>query len=205
MNVLVPSRWFLLVLFLVFVFCLSVVAQRAMARDRVNSGKPWCRHFSSVYEDYDDEHHQPSRRNDNDCCTDHPKIREIQQHLLSVFHGYDDITRKINNHITLQAHNKSFTIDKKHIHLCLYDPNGNYYPDDMLLYVAIHELAHVFCSEIGHTPKFYEIFNELLAVAQTQGRYSSDFHPISDYCQHNHDHIKICKKLQIQENDDLFK
>ena len=43
---------------------------------------------------------------------------------------------------TFNAANESFTEDKKHIFICMKDTNGNYYPYNMLIYVAIHELAH---------------------------------------------------------------
>ena len=51
------------------------------------------------------------------------------------------------------------------MHLCVKDENNNYYSDNMLMYVALHELAHVLCDEIGHTPKFWAIFDQLLDKA----------------------------------------
>ena len=53
------------------------------------------------------------------------------------------------------------------------------------MYVAIHELAHVLCDEIGHTEKFYEIFNNLLDKAENLNIYDSDIPIISNYCGHN--------------------
>ena len=39
---------------------------------------------------------------------------------------------------------------KQKVYLCLKDENNEYYNDNMLIYVALHELAHVLCDEIGH-------------------------------------------------------
>lgn len=79
---------------------------------------------------------------------------------------------------------KSYTINKKKIYLCLRDENGDYYHDNMLTFVAIHELAHVLCDEIGHTPKFEKIFNELLDQASSLGLYDPSIAPTSNYCEY---------------------
>jgi len=80
---------------------------------------------------------------------------------------------------------KSYTINKKKIYLCLKDKNQNYYEFNMLLYVSIHELAHVLCDEIGHTPKFDRIFHELLQRAIRLGIYDPEIPILSDYCGHH--------------------
>ena len=76
----------------------------------------------------------------------------------------------------------SFTINKSRVNLCLKDKEGNYYDDNMLMYVALHELAHVMCDEIGHTDKFHEIFDKLLEKAAAYGIYDPSIPPISNYC-----------------------
>lgn len=81
--------------------------------------------------------------------------------------------------------NKSYTINKHRVYLCLRDDNQEYYPMNMLMYVAIHELAHVLCDEIGHTPKFHSIFNELLLRATEIGIYDPDIPIIQNYCGYN--------------------
>ncbi|NDE13739.1 hypothetical protein EBZ80_02295 [bacterium] len=79
---------------------------------------------------------------------------------------------------------KSYTINKKRIYLCLKDKNEEYYDQNMLLYVAIHELAHVLCDEIGHTAKFNRIFQEQLQRAVELGIYDPDKPIVRDYCGH---------------------
>ena len=43
---------------------------------------------------------------------------------------------------------------------------GKYYTDNTLIYVILHEVAHVLCDEIGHTEKFQNIHQELIDKAQ---------------------------------------
>jgi hypothetical protein len=88
----------------------------------------------------------------------------------------------------LYKSDKSYTINKKKIYLCLKDENGNYYPMNMLLYVMIHEFAHYLNKEdIGHTPKFHEIFEGLLDKAHEMGIYNASIPPIQNYCMHGKD------------------
>lgn len=79
---------------------------------------------------------------------------------------------------------KSYTINKKKIYLCLRDEHRQYYDFNMLIYVAIHEISHVLCDEIGHTPKFYDIFKELLGKAEKMQIYDSKKPIIRNYCGH---------------------
>ena len=55
----------------------------------------------------------------------------------------------------------------------------------MLIYVALHELAHVLCDEVGHTEKWKKIFEDLLLEAETKAVYDSNVPPILDYCTYN--------------------
>jgi hypothetical protein len=86
--------------------------------------------------------------------------------------------------ITILEDNRSYTINKKKIYMCLRDENGEYYDDNMLLFVAIHELAHVLCDEIGHTDKFQSIFQDLLQQAIAIGIYNPDIEPVYNYCEY---------------------
>lgn len=86
--------------------------------------------------------------------------------------------------VSLSGSNKSFTINKEHIFICTKDEKGQYYSDNMLVYVLLHELAHVQCDEIGHTAKFTRIFKELLDRAENAGLYNSKIEPIKNYCEY---------------------
>lgn len=88
------------------------------------------------------------------------------------------------DHVILLEDTKSYTINKKKVYLCLKDENGEYYDENMLMFVAIHELAHVICDEIGHTDKFQSIFQELLNKASDLQIYDPNVAPIQNYCEY---------------------
>lgn len=79
---------------------------------------------------------------------------------------------------------KSYTINKQKVYICVKDKNGRYYPRNHLVYVMCHELAHVICPEFNHTPKFRQIFQELLTKAEHHGLYDSRIPPLKNYCGH---------------------
>jgi hypothetical protein len=111
-----------------------------------------------------------------------PKIDEIKKNLQHVYHSYTRDNKNIDDIISIQPSNKSYTINKSKMYLCLKDKNGNYYNTNMLMYVALHELAHVLCDEIGHTDKFHNIFNNLLDIANSLGYYSYSIPITMNYC-----------------------
>ena len=113
-----------------------------------------------------------------------PILPEVHRRLLKV---HDQA-----KHIKVYRGNKSYTLNKKKVYLCLYNEKNEYYHINMLMYVAIHELAHCICDEIGHTPKFFKIFHELLEIAEAEGVYDATIPPIDDYCAHDCDSNTGC-------------
>jgi hypothetical protein len=93
--------------------------------------------------------------------------------------------RNIMSEIKLLEGPKSFTINKKQIYLCLKDKKAgeeNYYDYNSLIFVTLHEIAHVLCNEVGHTEKFKRIFKELLEHASSLGLYDETKPFVKDYC-----------------------
>ena len=86
-----------------------------------------------------------------------PKVDDIKRRLLLVHKKAADLKYFTDK--------KSYTINKHKMHLCVKDEDGEYYDENMLIYVALHELGHVLCDEIGHTPKYWAIFDKLLEKA----------------------------------------
>lgn len=114
-----------------------------------------------------------------------PKVDELKRRLSLI----DEKAHKIH----FYTDKKSYTINKKKMHLCVKDENDNYYDDNMLIYVSLHELAHVLCDEIGHTPKFWAIFDQLLEKASkiidpvtNKPVYDPDGIINKDYCNSNY-------------------
>jgi hypothetical protein len=80
----------------------------------------------------------------------------------------------------------SMTINKgEKVILCLRQTNKQFVSKNVVMYVAIHELAHIMTfKEKGHPPKFWENFKLLLSEAIDLGIYTKvDFgSKPADYC-----------------------
>ncbi len=85
---------------------------------------------------------------------------------------------------TLQFYegDKSYTINKKDVHICMKDENGRYYDRNFLIFVILHEISHALCDEIGHTEKFGQIFDQVLKRAAVLGVYDPTKKKVENYC-----------------------
>lgn len=77
---------------------------------------------------------------------------------------------------------KSYTINKENVYICMRDERGEYYDRNFLVYVVLHEISHALCDEIGHTDKFLQIFNQVLARAAALGVYDPAARKVDNYC-----------------------
>ncbi len=105
-----------------------------------------------------------------------PLLEELQTQFAKLHPKFKNVN--------IRKGDKSYTINKKHVYICVKDDKGRYYNRNMLAYVTLHEYAHMLCDEIGHTPKFYRIFDQLLEKAARKGLYNPDIPPVEDYCGH---------------------
>lgn len=106
-----------------------------------------------------------------------PKTKEIHQKLIKVDHRAKNIS--------VVASNQSFTEDKSRTYLCLRDEEGNYYDDNMLMYVALHELAHVISKSVDPhhtTQEFNNNFKLLLKKAEDVGVFDPKLPLNYSYC-----------------------
>ena len=86
--------------------------------------------------------------------------------------------------LRLYKGDKSYTINKEKIFLNLKDPQGEYYPLNMLVYVTLHEISHLInTKDVGHTEEFHRIFDELLLKAAEQGSFNPSIPIIQEYAQ----------------------
>lgn len=92
----------------------------------------------------------------------------INNRLLKKRYNPDSITENI---LDKEA---AFTINKgEQISFCLKttDNKGRIYDINTLMYVAIHELAHIGCESVGHTPEFIKYFGFLIKESLNKGLY----------------------------------
>lgn len=122
---------------------------------------------------------------------DDPKLKEIVQTFKDFFKQENYWTeplqmlndRNIMNEITIYRGNKSYTINKEKVFICLKDEKGDYFNDNTIIYVLAHECAHAICPEIGHTELFHTIFEALLVKLAEAGTYNPSIPIRQDYCQ----------------------
>jgi hypothetical protein len=89
---------------------------------------------------------------------------------------------------TPDANHTSYSVNKgEAVHLCLRQRNGtdeSLVEENVMIFVALHELSHICTESIGHTPEFWNNFGWLLKEAENNGIYQyTDFsaHP-ANYC-----------------------
>jgi len=88
---------------------------------------------------------------------------------------------------TPDAEHTSYSVNKgESVHFCLRQRDGTeqLVDDNVMMFVAIHEMAHMITKSIGHEPEFWNNFGWLLREAESKGLYKpTDFksHPVL-YC-----------------------
>jgi predicted metal-dependent hydrolase len=87
---------------------------------------------------------------------------------------------------TPEAVHTSYTVDKEKVFMCLRQRNSQeeLVSENIVVFVALHEMSHVGTASIGHTPEFWNNFSWLLKQAEEIDIYKyTDFsaHPV-EYC-----------------------
>ena len=129
---------------------------------------------------------------ENLVLQDDPKLGQLKDKLKPLF-ARKDFTgvleplnkRDLLNEIGLYKGDKSYTINKSKTFMCLYDENGHYYNENILLYVLIHEYCHSINITIGHDENFNNIFDALLAEAIKMNIYNPSIPVPQNYCTYN--------------------
>lgn len=112
----------------------------------------------------------------------HPQLETIIYKVQPIFEQSKTFCGNLTmlNHrnplheIDVYPSTKSFTVNKNVVYLCLENTHGVPFDTNTLIYVFIHELAHVLCDEIGHTEKYKAIFNQLIKEATDLHIYDPD-------------------------------
>lgn len=119
---------------------------------------------------------------------DDPMIEELKKDLepLKKIEDYKGRSLKdVIDNIKIYRGDKSYTINKEKIFLCLKDENNNYYNKNILIYVLAHEMAHVLSDSIGHTQEFHDIFQDLLTKMSQLKIYNPSIPVDKNYCNYN--------------------
>ena len=102
--------------------------------------------------------------------------------IAKLYSNLAKIDNKAARKITIKKAGKSYTVNKKNVHLCVKDEEtGEYFNNNMLMYVLLHEIAHVLSKSVGHTKEFHRKFEELLKKAENLGYYDPKIPPVESY------------------------
>ena len=111
---------------------------------------------------------------------DKAQVKQMVQNFRSDPHRFIEATPD-------EEHTSS-TINKgESIHLCLRQrdgPDESLVNENVIMFVSLHELAHICTKSVGHGPDFWNNFGWLLKEAEAMGLYQyTNFsaHPVS-YC-----------------------
>lgn len=112
---------------------------------------------------------------DTTLTVEHPMLDQVRANFAKIHPQY--------GHIPLKEGSSAFTENKRIITLCLVDPESKvHYDINTIMYVALHELAHVISKKHGHGEEFKRNFNLLLKRAAQLGIYDPRKPIPTSYC-----------------------
>lgn len=113
-------------------------------------------------------------------------------HMMAKYPNNSDVKRLYKNFNpdsisegSIESGYTSYSVNKgEKIILCIRQKDNSFVSQNVLMYVAIHELAHLMTEEVGHTDMFWDNFKFLLEEAIGIGIYVKvDFNKAPrDYC-----------------------
>ena len=125
------------------------------------------------------------------------RMKKLYAHLSSTFPDKPQVKRLLQRfeanperllEATPDAEHTSYSVNKgESVHLCLRQRQGadeNLVNENVMVFVSLHEMAHMITDSVGHEPEFWNNFGWLLKQAETLGVYQyQDFkaHPVR-YC-----------------------
>jgi hypothetical protein len=96
--------------------------------------------------------------------------KKMSLYIKRIYNRFDGISFRESSAYSPYT---SYTVNKgDEMVLCIRSKKtGKIHNYNILMYVAIHELAHVGCTEIGHTPLFFKINKYMIKKAIKMGIY----------------------------------
>lgn len=112
------------------------------------------------------------------------KVKAFYNYLLATYPDKPQVVQLKKNfkpdasrilEATPDAEHTSYSVNKgESVHLCLRQRNGNdesLVQQNVMMFVALHEMAHMVTPTIGHGPDFWNNFGWLLKKAEEKGFY----------------------------------
>jgi hypothetical protein len=112
------------------------------------------------------------------------KYKDYKIYIENLYNNFNENTIIKENYN--ESNYTSYTVNKgEEMIFCIKSRRNNEYHDiNLLMYVAIHELGHIACPEIGHTALYNDIFGFLLKKGIELNIYNMDNYSVNpvEYC-----------------------
>lgn len=100
-------------------------------------------------------------------------LYKLAKHMIAKYPNNPDVHQLFKNYNqdalsegSVESGYTSYSVNKgEKLILCIRQKNKQFVEKNVIMYVAIHELAHIMTPEVGHTPAFWENFKFLLKEA----------------------------------------
>ena len=111
----------------------------------------------------------------NHLAKEKNKYPEFKEYIELLQEGFNNNRTTIHEGLA-NSNLTSYSVNKgEELVFCLKSKKtGKYHDHNLLMYVAIHELAHIACPEIGHGPLYTKIFKFLAQQAVKLDLYKYD-------------------------------
>lgn len=117
------------------------------------------------------------------------KYRPYEEYIRQLERNLQNVEIRESSNSTMYT---SYTINKgESVVFCIrsrliakYLDGNNIHDKNLIMYVALHEISHIACPEVGHTELFYKIFKFITETAIGMGIYEKihfDRDPV-EYC-----------------------
>jgi len=173
-------------LFFLSIFVVFIVVNKVYKRDQ---------EISQVRSNIDSRTYIVRKLPDSQKASD--KLAEINQKIIKLLDsldpedrdGIDTLKKRYDpdqlSETGLGAKYTSYSVNKgEKISICVRDPGNTFIGDNIIIFVVIHELAHVMTTSIGHTDEFWDNMAYLLEKGDELGIYVPEDYkkkPV-DYC-----------------------
>ena len=143
----------------------------------------------SVRSNVDGEYYQVRDMGDKQQAADllarvRQRMTQLYNYLKVTFPDKPQVKQLIQNfkpdsrrilEATPEAEHTSYSVNKgESVHLCLRQRDGsneNLVDENIMMFVTLHEMAHMITASIGHGPDFWNNFGWLLKQAEEKGLY----------------------------------
>lgn len=120
------------------------------------------------------------------------KLQKLVKHMMAKYPSNKEVLQMYKNYSptslsegSVESGYTSYSVNKgEKVILCIRQADHSFVEKNVVMYVAIHELAHIMTTEVGHTDTFWRNFRMLLEEAIALDIYTKvDFNnKPQDYC-----------------------